>query len=178
MPFNRKDHHNFGEIRPRFKLESSLSVDEIFERLKNFIRDDETVEGKKVYDQYYLDIPLKHRHFWSPELRLIVEKHETDPSLSTIRVTVGPQFMVWLTFVLIYAVLGLISLFGGMYGLVQLSMGKPSNWIWCLPVTGFILAGVWLSAKSGQRARRDETLHLVSALYHALGHDKAWRVES
>jgi hypothetical protein len=178
MPFNRKDHHNFGEIRPRFKLLSSLAEEEIFRRLKEFVQADETVDGKKVYDQFYLDIPLRYRHFWSPELRILVEKYETDPSQTLIRVTVGPQFHVWLTFILTYAVLGLISLFGGMYGLVQLDLGIDSPWVWCLPVTILIFLGVWVSAKMGQRASRDETLHLASVLYHALGHNHAIRVVS
>lgn len=178
MPFNRKDHHNFGEIRPRFKLLSSLNEEEIFTRLKAFVQADDTVEGKKIHDQFYLDIPMRYRHFWSPELRILLEKDEQDPTHTLIRVTVGPQFHVWLTFILTYAVLGLVSLFGGMYGLVQLDQGNDSPWIWCLPVTGLLFLGVWMSAKVGQKAGRDETLHLVSVLYHALGHNNAVRVES
>lgn len=171
MPFNRKDHHNFGEIRPRFRLISPLSPDQILERLDAFCKDDKTVTGRKIHDQFYLDIPLSYRHFWSPELRILVEKDELDKSKTLIRVTVGPQAFVWITFAISYAVLGLIS-FWGMYGLVQLSQGNDSKWIWCLPVTSFIILAVWMIAKSGQKASRDDTLHLVSTLYHALGNRK------
>lgn len=178
MPFNRKDHHNFGEIRPRFKLQCKLNQDAIFDRLNDFVKEDPTVEGKKVLDQFYLDIPLRYRHYWSPELRILVEPSEKKPEHSLIRVTVGPQAMVWVSFVLIYAFLGLISLFGGMYGLVQLNLGNETNWIWCLPITGATLLGVWMTAKMGQRKGRDETLHLVSVLYHALGQGNAERIDS
>lgn len=178
MPFNRRDHHNWGEIRPRFKLSCVLSDQEVFRRLAEFVANDDTVTGKKVLDQYYLDIPNPHRHFWSPELRVMVEKDSADSTQSIIRVMVGPQAFVWLSFVLIYAVLGLITLFGGMYGFVQVTLGHASAWIWCLPVTAVLFLGVWATAKAGQKAGRDETLHLVSVLYHALGQDNAHRIDS
>lgn len=178
MPFNRKDHHNFGEIRPRFKLVSDLSHEEIFMCLKNFVENDDTVYGKKVFEQYYLDIPIEHRHYWSPELRITLDKDNLYPNQTLIRVMVGPTTAVWLTFVFTYAVLGLISLFGGMYGLVQWNLGNESLWIYCLPITLIITLLVYMVAKTGQKIARDETLHLVSVLYHALGHDNAKRVES
>jgi hypothetical protein len=178
MPFNRKDHHNFGEIRPRFRLISPLSPPEILERLDTFCKNDKTVAGRKIHDQFYLDIPMKYRHFWSPELRILVEKDQNDTTKTLIRVTVGPQAFVWITFAISYAVLGLISFFGGMFGLVQWSQGNDSNWIWCLPVTSFIILAVWMIAKSGQKASRDDTLHLVSSLYHAIGIGNAERIAS
>lgn len=178
MPFNRKDHHNFGEIRPRFKLSSKLSEEDVFKRIELFVKNDNSVSGKKVLDQYYLDIPIQYRHFWSPELRIHVEKSEQNPTQSIIRVMVGPQASVWVSFVLIYAVLCLAGLFGGMYGFVLLTMGKDSAWIWCFPIVLVLLSTVWIIAKFGQKVGRDETLHLVSTLYHAIGVGNAERIDS
>lgn len=178
MPFNRKDHHNFGEIRPRFKLLTALSPDEIFSRLKNFVAQDDSVEGKKILDHFFLDIPSAYRHFWSPELRVTTDTDDSYPDKIILRVMVGPPTNVWLIFVFSYAVLGLTSLFGGMYGLVQWNMGNESLWVYCLPVSLGLTLFVWMIAKTGQKIARDETLHLVSVLYHALGHDNAKRIES
>ncbi|MEZ4924504.1 MAG: hypothetical protein R2780_15150 [Crocinitomicaceae bacterium] len=179
MPFNRKDHHNPGEIRPRFKLQTALSEEEIFSRLEAFIKTDETVTGKEVHNMYYVDIPNRDRHFWSPELRVSAEKDEyADHDDTIVRVMVGPQYTVWVMFVFIYTFLGMVSLFGGMYGLAQLSTGIHTPWIWCFPVTAVLILGVYVIAKSGQKKGRDQTLHLVSVVYHALGHENVERIDS
>ncbi|MCB9223420.1 MAG: hypothetical protein H6582_04505 [Crocinitomicaceae bacterium] len=179
MPFNRKDHHNPGEIRPRFKLQTALSEEEIFSKLEAFIKTDETVTGKEVHNMYYVDIPHRDRHFWSPELRVSAEKDEyADHDDTIVRVMVGPQYTVWVMFVFIYTFLGMVSLFGGMYGLAQLSTGIHTPWIWCFPVTAVMILGVYVIAKSGQKKGRDQTLHLVSVVYHALGHDNVERIDS
>lgn len=180
MPFNKKDHHNFGEIRPRFKLRSSLSQEEIMARLMAQTKDDETVNSKIILDQFYLDMPVNERHFWSPELKVTLEDDEYNEynGDTLIRVMVGPVYTVWVLFVFVYSFLGLLSLIGGMYGLSNLLLGIDSAWIWCFPVTFLLIVGVWVIAKSGQRAARDETLHLVSTLYHAFGEGNAERIHN
>ncbi|MEX1003016.1 MAG: hypothetical protein WDZ35_12940 [Crocinitomicaceae bacterium] len=179
MPFNKKDHFNPGEIKPRFKLVTPFSEEEVYQRLLDHVNSDDSVVGKRVYDQFYIDIPYQERHFWSPELRIIAEKDEyADHEDTIIRVTVGPQYTVWVLFIFIYSFLGVIALFGGMYGLSQLALGNKTIWVWCLPVTLLMIVGVYVIAKSGQRKGRDQTLHLVSVLYHALGQGKVVRIDS
>lgn len=180
MPFNRKDLHNFGEIRPRFKLRSPFSKEEILEKLVTASEKDDTVISKKVLDQFYLDMPINQRHFWSPELKVSLEEDEYDEydGDTIIRVMVGPVYTVWVLFVFIYSFLGLLCLIGGMYGLSNLMLGIESAWIWCFPITFLLIVGVWIIAKSGQKAARDETLHLVSTLYHAIGEGNAERIHN
>ena len=169
-----------SEIRPRFKLITDLDEEEVFARLKAFTTEDQTVVGKKVLNQYYLDIPdYEGRNFWSPELRITVEKDEYDyPGKTLIRVLVGPQGNVWMLFVFIYSFLSIFSVFGGLYGLSQWSLGIKTPWVWCFPITLAVIVGVWVIAKTGQGSQRDQTLHLVSVLYHAIGFDDLERVES
>ncbi|MFT4600547.1 MAG: hypothetical protein ACI857_000721 [Arenicella sp.] len=88
-----------------------------------------------------------------------------------IKVTVGPEYSVWVMFVFIYSFLGLF------FGLSKLMLGISSLWIWCFPVSFFLIIAVWMIAKLGQSTARDETLHLVSVLYHSLGEGNAERVE-
>lgn len=59
MPFNIKEQHNPGEIRPRFRLIKPYTQDEVMDLLDKFTSEDETVIGKRVYDMYYMDIPIK-----------------------------------------------------------------------------------------------------------------------
>jgi hypothetical protein len=167
MPFNRKHHHVLGEIRPRFNLLTTYTEEEIFDLLDEQMKDDPTVIGRRVYGLYYLDIRKEKNHFWSPELRVSPEKNEAGEG-TFIRCVIGPRHSVWLMFVFIYGFLSVVSLFGGMYGLAQWNMGHPTGWIWCFPITIFLIIAVFVTAKLGQRTGRDQTLHLVSVLYHAL----------
>ena len=174
MPFNRKEHHNLGEIRPRFQLITPYFEEEVFDLLKQRTEKDNTVVGKKVRNMYYLDIPINERHYWSPELRISMEKNEWGEG-TFIRCVVGPRHGVWLMFVFIYGFLGMTSLFGGMYGLAHYNLGNSSSWMWCLPITIVVFLGVYITAKLGQRTGRDQMLHLVSVLYHALGNKELER---
>lgn len=180
MTFNRKDHHMTGEIIPRFKLATDLDEETIFKNLTAFVKEDKTVVGKRILNQFYLDIPsYEGRGFWSPELKITVEKDEYDfPGKTIVRVMVGPQQTVWMLFVFIYSFLGLFSLIGGMYGLTQLNLGNDSLWIWCFPITILVILSVYVVAKIGQGTARDQTLHLVSSLYHAIGFEHLERVDS
>ena len=176
MPFNKKDHHAVSEIRPRFRLITPYSQSEVLERLTAAADQDETVVGRQVHDLFYLDIPLKDRHYWSPELRVSLEKNEAGEG-TFIRCVIGPRHSVWLLFVFIYGFLTVATLFGSMYGLAQWNLGKSSVWLWCLPVAFFVIFGVYVTAKIGQRTGRDQMLHLVSVLYHSIGDQNVERKE-
>ena len=170
---------NLGEILPRFQLKTKLSETEVFERMTAYIEKDSSVLGKVVHNLYYLDIPHVERHFWSPELRVAVEQDElTEAREFTIRVQVGPQYTVWVMFIFIYSFLTVLALFSGFYGLAQLNLGYSTLWVWCFPFFAFLIMGVYVIAKSGQRKGRNQTLHLVSCLYHGLGTENIERVDS
>lgn len=178
MPFNSKDHHNIGEIRPRFKLISDLSPEAITSNLEKWIEEDETVTGRKVYEQFYLDIPLKDRHIWSPELRVSYElNHEDFEGKTLIRVLVGPQSKVWMGFVMTYIFLLGFSFFGALYGIAEYRLGNNSPWLWSALVGVILFVSIYVIAKMGQRSTRNLTLHLVSTLYHGIGFEHVERVE-
>lgn len=178
MTFNRKDHHLIGEITPRFKLRSAYEADDLYGVIDQHVKEDPSVIGKIVHEQYYLDIPKHLQHFWSPELRIYMDHDYDDEPGTVLRCIIGPSYVVWVLFVFLYAVLGVLCLFGGMYGIVQWSMGNPTIWAWCLPVTLFCIGGLYLTAKAGQSKARDEMLHLVSVLYHSLKEKELERIES
>lgn len=168
MAFNKKEQHSLIEIRPRFRLITTYTIQEVLLLLEASVKLDETVLGKQVHDIYYLDIPIKNRHYWSPELRVSLEKNEAGEG-TFIRCVVGPRHSVWLLFIFIYGFLGVLTLFGGMYGLAQWNLGNGNGWLWCFPIAFVLIFSVYIIAKIGQRTGRDQMLHLISVLYHALG---------
>ncbi|MDX1349145.1 MAG: hypothetical protein R3279_02795 [Putridiphycobacter sp.] len=174
MPFNRVD-GDFIEIRPRFKLKTVLSKEQVLNNLLSGLSEDRTVLGKTVIDVFYLDIPKVAQKYWSPELRASVEKNEAEDG-SIIRVVIGPRYKVWVLFIFLYTFLGLVCLFGGMYGMAQWNLGIESLWIYCFPIMLVLIATLYVVAKLGQRATRDEMLHLTSYLYHHIQDEELERI--
>ena len=180
MPFNRLNHNALGEIRPRFRLKTSLEEERVFDLVKEQIKSDATVSGSVVMKYAILQIPKQMRHFWSPELQIRIEFHEfgPPPEDTIIRCLIGPNQSVWGLFVFFYAAVGLLTLFGSSYGFIQMSLGKESLFVWLLPLGLLLLPTIWLIAKVGQKTGRDQMLHLVSFLYHTLAeHGELERVE-
>lgn len=180
MPFNRLNHTVLGEIRPRFRLKTTLDEAEVFKLVKEGIQKDNTVNGSVVRQYAILQIPKHERHFWSPELQLRVDLNEfgPPPEDTIVRCLIGPNQAVWTLFVFFYAAVSIITLFGSSYGFIQMDLGKESMFVWLLPVGLILLPSIWLVAKIGQTTGRDQMLHLISFLYHTLEeHGELERVE-
>lgn len=167
MPFNRLNHSILGEIRPRFYLKTHLDPDVVAEHIATSMEKEKTVTGVRTNRLIFLKTPSWLQHYWSPEMTVRIEKGEFS-DYTTICCLLGPRQSVWAMFALIYAAILLITTFGGMFGLVQYSTSGSSPWIWVLPIGLIALSTVFISAKLGQKKGRDQSLYLVSFLYHTI----------
>lgn len=170
VPFNRLNHNILGEIRPRFKLMSNLEPEEILAGVNEHLQTDETVKGRVLKSYAIITVPPKEVHFWSPVLQIRIDDDEFNeyPDGTVVRCLVGPRQSVWAMFAFVYIFIGLATFFGGIYGLAMSNMGDYSNFIWVIPIGLVLMPSIWIAAKIGQKAGRDQTLHLVSTLYHSL----------
>ena len=159
------------EIRPRFKEEVALSVQDIIDRMQQALNDPSTgIEGVIVDHHIVLKFPVADQHYWSPQLSLSIEEQEEG---TLVRGLFGPRPTVWLMFVFLYSVIGAICLFVSITGFSQLSLGIPAPVLWVLPI-GAILAGVlYFSAKAGERLGKDEMITLKNFLNRVLVIDKS-----
>ncbi len=176
MPFNKFDHTITGEITPRFRLRVEATLpDSIFEEIKNVAIPEPTVSGTYADKYIIIRIPSWERNYWSPELQIQASPDYEKENHTLLRCVVGPAQSVWMMFMFIYSFTILITLFGGMFGLVQYSIEKSSYFLWIWPIGLLVLAVLFVISKLGQRKARNQTLHLVSFLLHTL--EKKWKVE-
>lgn len=167
MAFNRLNHTILGEIRPRFYLKSFAAAEDLKLAVsENFIVD-KTVIPEITQDLILLKIPKIEQHYWSPELTVRFENNEYI-DYTRVCCLAGPKQSVWLLFTFIYAFIALATLFAGMFGLVKYSTSGTTTWLWSIPIGVFLISTIFISAKIGQKKGRDQTLHLVSFLYHSL----------
>ncbi len=173
--FNSHNKDNI-EIRPRFKLISQFTDEQILTKIENALPKQEEVLGKISKRHVFLTIPEEKQHYWSPTMEVEVTKYYDDEDKAYIKCILGPKQSIWSMLMFFYIGVGVLALFGGMYGLVKWNLGKESIFIWAFPVAFILFSIIYLTAKYGQRKGRDQMLYLVSFLYHAIEDDKIERL--
>jgi hypothetical protein len=167
MPFNRLNHSVLGEIRPRFALKIESEPNAAMDHVEASIYKDKTVSGDRSDQLIFLKTPSWERHYWSPEMSVRIEVEEyTD--YTTVSCLVGPRQAVWALWAFIYSAFLMVTVFGGIFGLVQYNQDGSSPWIWIIPIGAILLSSAFVASKIGQRKGRDQMLHLISVLYHSL----------
>ena len=167
MPFNRFNHSILGEIRPRFALKIDSDPDQAINHVENSIHKDKTVSGSRSNQLLFLKTPSWEQHYWSPEMTVRIEVEDyTD--YTSVMCLVGPRQSVWALWAFIYSSILLVTVFGGIFGLVQYDQQGSSPWLWVIPIGVVLLSSAFIASKIGQRKGRDQMLHLVSFLYHSL----------
>lgn len=148
---------NIVHIRPRFRFEVDRPSESILAQVSDHIKKSkDKVIGKIVNDHVVLDIPLKDRHYWSPQLNMRVEENEEKPGQAIVRGLIGPRPTVWGLFVFIYSAIGILGLFGSLYGLSKYSLGTYTHFIWALPIAILIMLTAYLTSKYGERLGHDQ----------------------
>lgn len=166
MPFNKLEHTYVGLLRPRFRLRTSLDPDKALEKVRLAMSQDQTVTGQVRMSYAFIKIPPPVAHYWSPELQVRIESDEfTNETIAACQL--GPKQTVWAMFSLFYAVIILLSIFGGIWGFTQYQLGHQTVWLY-FPLGLLLVPTIFFLARAGQRKGRDEMLHLVSFLYHTL----------
>lgn len=173
--FNSHNKDNI-EIRPRFRLITTFTVEDVLNKVKEAIPHQNEVIGHVSDHHIFLKIPIKQQHYWSPEMEVVVKQDYEDESKTNIRCLIGPKQSIWLMLMFFYVGVGVLAMFGGIYGLVKWDLGKETAFIWAFPVAAFLFAIIYLTSKYGQRKGRDQMLYLVSFIYHAIGDDKIERL--
>lgn len=177
MAFNKFDHSLEGEFLPRFRLRIAEEKTAIFDKIKEEATIETTVSGTFADNYVILRIPKYERHYWSPELQIQFTRSEEN-NASILRCVIGPAQSVWLMFTFFYSITILLTVFGGMFGMIQYSVARTSAFLWFWPVGIVLLIVLFAVSKAGQRKARNQTLHLVSFLLHALEKEyKVTRIE-
>lgn len=167
MPFNRLNHSILGEIRPRFYLKTELDPDAATDLISEFGMNDKTITTVATKRLVFVKTPTWLQHYWSPEMTVRLEKGEFS-DYTTVCCLIGPRQSVWALFAFIYAAILLATLFATMFGFVQYQTSGSSPWLWVIPIGVIAFSSVFITSKIGQQKGRDQMLHLVSFVYHAL----------
>ncbi len=155
---------SLNEVRPRFRVISPLSIEELMKKLKSRLsQGDAPCIGEVIHGHATLKIPKKDQHYWSPQLGLTFEKTEEG---TLIRGLYGPRPEVWTMFVLFYSVIGFAVMVISVFGFSSWSLGKSVEFLWSVPVLILIFLSLYLVANQGKKLGKEQ-IHILHHFFES-----------
>ena len=154
-------------IRPRFRLESELTVKEIQIKIFEYLKKDSVAcEGEYAGNLVTIKVPKEQRNLWSPQLALSIDEEEGQKT--AIRGLFGPDSTPWIIYAALYAAIGTAILFFTIFGLAQVNMGEEAPILWTLiPLWGGAI-GMYMVSRYGQRRNAHQVQSLIDTFENAL----------
>ncbi|MCB0760559.1 MAG: hypothetical protein KDC12_03475 [Flavobacteriales bacterium] len=166
-PFNRHRATEPIEVRPRFRMTTTMSEEEVLNAVRHRLEEEEDVVGKVFWHHAIFRIPDEQRHYWSPELQFSVEANPQGGG-TLVRCLIGPRQTVWALFLFLYAVPGLVMFFFGMNGFVQWYEKDDFSYLWVVPVCLLAIALVYFAAYMGRKKGHEQMIHLIRFTYRTM----------
>ncbi|MDB4347265.1 hypothetical protein OAB01_01255 [Bacteroidia bacterium] len=146
---------SIGQVRPRFKMDLNYSPEALVKKFTVALSEDnKPCQGQANETYATLYFPRDKRHYWSPQLTLMIEGNEEDGT--HLRGLYGPRPAVWTMFVFFYSIIAVITLFCVMIGGSQLMLGKSSWVLWLIPFLVILFASLYYVAHLGKKKGKPE----------------------
>lgn len=156
-------------IRPRFEAELPMTQATIVQKIKKGFAHPETLCVGLVTPGFAnIKIPEKGRHYWSPQLSVMMEDLEGKDG-TLLRGLYGPAPAVWTMFVFFYALIGFALVVVAIIGFSRLSLDMPAPILWWLPILAIVLLSLYLVSFFGQKLGHDQMEQLHTFLEESLG---------
>ena len=167
MDSDSEDIPKVYRVRPRFKVETSFTVDELTEKINRALsKENSPCKGKVKYGYGTLSLPIHEQHYWSPQLSVTLEE---DEKATIIRGLYGPRPAVWTMFVFFYALLGFAICIISIVGLSNVSMDKSGTILWLVPVLIILFLSLYLVSYSGQKLGHKQIEILYAFVEDSIG---------
>ena len=153
-----EDHLEVRRVRPRFRINTPYSAEEVLERIQiKLDKENAPCKGRLIAGHATLLIPHEDQHYWSPQLSLSVEDDEGG---SLLRGLYGPRPSVWTMFIFFYSLIGVAILFVAIFGFSYKSLDGNAGILWLLPVLVLIFLTLYVVAYFGKKLGHDQMVIL------------------
>ncbi|MEZ4907337.1 MAG: hypothetical protein R2771_06795 [Saprospiraceae bacterium] len=155
-------------IKPRFKHYTNIKFEEMEKMiLENLNSCDYDFQYKYVKGYMVIQIPKKDRNIWSPELNLAIEEED---GRTVVIGRYGPDSKTFITILVMYIVIGLLTFFIGIYGSAQYTVNKSAPILWLIPALLVVGLGVYITAQLGQKLGASQMYRLHFFYEKMIGH--------
>ena len=141
-------------IRPRFKLETSLTESQIKQLFDDQLKNNNThgFIGSMKHGHLILRLPKNKKHFWSPQLDVSFISEENKTILNCL---ITPEPGIWTFFMFVYILSGFGTLIGLMIGTSQYSLDKETWGYWIAIASALLGIIFYIVAQTGKRLALD-----------------------
>lgn len=162
-------------MRPRFELELDVPAASVFAELERQLAREGAVAAGAVLPRHVeLRVAKDRAHFWSPNLSLeLVDEREP---LARLCGRFGPDQGVWMLFMMLYAILGMVGVLALMFGTSQWLVHEPPLAFLGVPACIALAAFVYGAAFIGQGLGAEQMYTLRSFVDQAIDAAREGRV--
>ena len=158
-------------IRPKFEMTTSKTMDEIISLVKAKLHTNtHHLHGQAMHDHITIRVNKDHRHYWSPQLSILMYREPEDTTTRLVGVY-GPMPNVWTLFTLSYLAIGVLITFISIIGFSQRTLGNEANILWALPFLMILAIALYLFSQLGQKLGAAHTYLIHYFFQDALGED-------
>ena len=155
------------KVRPRFKVETPASIDELVDKIKSALNQEgASCQGGVHVMGGTISLPYEEQHYWSPQLSLSFEKTEHG---TIVRGLYGPRPSVWGMFVFFYAIIAIATMIVATIGLSRLTLGGSAGILWFVPLLLLIFLSLYLVSYTGQKVGKKQMITLHRFIEQATG---------
>jgi hypothetical protein len=167
LPEEHLEHIKFKRIRPRIRVETDYTPDQLSDLFKENLKQSGSKIDGTVMSNFISIEPLKaDQHYWSPQLAITIEETEHG---SLMRGLYGPKPSVWTLFVFFYSIIGFAAMIVSMIGLSFWSLGKDASILWLVPILILLFLSLYLVAYLGQKFGHKQMIYLHHFMEECLG---------
>ncbi len=163
-----EEHLPAYKIRPRFRVATSFSFEQLVAKIQNGLeKEGATCKGWIHISGYgKLLIHEVDQHYWSPQLSLTLEESGKGSLISGVY---GPRESVWTMFMFIYFLIAFVTVVIAIIGLSNIFLGKPGLILWLVPFLILSFLTLFLVAFIGQKLGHDQMVTLHQFLEETTG---------
>lgn len=165
---NRKEEHNSELfLRPRFSITCERKTSDVLKTvISNLKGGTEGYKTKISDDHFFIDVPAKDAHFWSPQLHFQVIEEE---GVTKIKGLFGPKPQVWTLFMFIHFIVAIAFIGFAIMFYVKNKLGEsiiyPVVMLVALPIVWFLLYFLGqLGKETGKKQMDDLKVFMKSIL--------------
>ena len=142
-------------LRPRLEMTVSLTPAQVQRQVDHELREpDCPCRGLTTDRQIDLRIREADRHFWSPQLTVVVSQNQGGSRLTG---HFGPNAEVWTMFMACYGFVVLSAIAGLFFGISQLVAEEKPWALWSIPIAIVLVVLIYVAAGIGQRLGQSQT---------------------
>ncbi len=137
------------KIRPRVKVEMNKTCEEVGELFKEKLNSTDNIVGTVAKQFIILKIPSEQRHFWSPQLTIMLD--DNNQTSTTLRGLYGPKQSVWAIFAFTYGSFAMLFTIILIWASVEWQLNNNISLYYYLPVIIVMSIVTYIIAQFGQK---------------------------